>query len=249
VVSKTTRTIGIAAVVIAVALVGGGALVFAQGGGPTDQPNPHGQGIFDRDAIKEAIAGALGITVDELEAAREEGKRIDELAEELGVDLADVEAAVQAAREEMVQQAVEDGTITQEQADQILSGEFRGGRDGRGGHGGGPGVIDRDVIKEAIAGALGITVEELEAAHEEGKNLAELAEELGVDLADVEAAVQAAVEEMVQQAVEDGTITQEQADQILSGDFHGGRGGGPHPNGGGRGSSGGFPGGGPNNDA
>ena len=96
--------------------------------------NRHGLGIFDREAMKEVVADALGITVEELEAAKEDGTRLSELAEELGVPIEDVEAAVEAARAEAVAQAVEDGTITQEQADQILSGEFcnKGNRGNRG---------------------------------------------------------------------------------------------------------------------
>jgi uncharacterized protein (DUF433 family) len=190
---------------------------------------PHGfhpdVGFVNPDDVRAATADALGITVEELEAARDEGTRIEDLAEELGVDIADVEAAVKAVHEAAIQQAVEDGLITQEQADAMLNnidrfgvGKLRLGE----------GIIDCDAIKEAAADALGITVEELEAAHEEGTRLPDLAEELGVDLADVEAAVQAAREAAVQQAVQDGLITQEQADQILSGNgFRDGRRGGP----------------------
>ena len=183
-----------------------------------------GNSFFDRDAMKAVVADALGITVEELEAAHEAGQRLPELAEELGVDIETVEAAVQAAREEAINQAVEDGTITQEQADQILSGEGRNGfGHGHNGRRGGNSFFDREAMQTVVADALGITVEELEAAHEAGQRLPELAEELGIDIETVEAAVQTAREEAINQAVEDGTITQEQADQILSGEGRGGR--------------------------
>ena len=180
-----------------------------------------GQELVDPEAIHAAIAGALGISVDELAAARAEGKSLATLADELGVDLADVQAAVQAVVEEAVTQAVADGTITQAQADQILAriaedglGALRGPR-GERAH---PlaGIVDREAVQAAIADTLGISVDELAAAHAEGTTLATLADEQGVSLDDVQAAVQAVVEEAVAQAVADGTITQAQADQILA---------------------------------
>ena len=180
-----------------------------------------GQELVDPEAIHAAIAGALGISVDELAAARAEGKSLATLADELGVDLADVQAAVQAVVEEAVTQAVADGTITQAQADQILA---RLAEDGLGAlrslRGAWQhlmaGIVDRDAVQAAVADALGISVDELAAAHAEGTTLATLADEQGVDLADVQAAAQAVVEEAVTQAVADGTITQAQADQILA---------------------------------
>lgn len=95
--------------------------------------------IFDQDEMKAVVAGALGISVDELEAAKEAGTRLPDLAEELGVDLQTVHDAVQAYRETAVADAVASGLITQEQADQILShpGHFGpGGQRGPGPRGG-----------------------------------------------------------------------------------------------------------------
>lgn len=130
--SRKAKIIGKTAVIVASALVGGGVLVFTQNTGPTDRPNLRSRGTCNHDTIKDAVARALGITVEELETAQEEGKRLNKLAEERGVDLADIEAAIQTTHEEMVRQAVADGTISQEQANQILSGKFRGGHGGRG---------------------------------------------------------------------------------------------------------------------
>ncbi len=125
------------------------------------------------------------------------------LADELGITVEELNAARQAAKETVLQQLVADGTITQAQADAILSGE--------GLRSIGPLMLHEE-MQAVIADALGITVAELEAAHAEGKRLPELAAELGVALEDVQTAVQAAHEAAIQQAVEDGLITQEQAD-------------------------------------
>ena len=100
---------------------------------------------------------------------------------------------------------------------------------------------------DAAAEALGLTPNELFAElHDEGKTLAEIAEEKGVDMAAVQDALNAsraeAQRQAIQQAVEAGNLSQEQADWLLEGlekGFHpGGRGmgfGGGHMFGGGRG--------------
>jgi hypothetical protein len=143
------------------------------------------------------------------------------LAEALGITVEELQAAQKAARAAAIQQAVADGVITQEQADLMSA------------HDALRGYIDRDAL---LAEALGITVDELHAAWEEGKSMPDLLDELGLDAAAVNEALRAAYEAAVQQAVTDGVITQEQADLILSGDwpgFHmpgdGMRPGGPGP--------------------
>ena len=226
---------GIVIGVVALATTAGTAIVFAQNTDTGPQIQQIAQrfqrdggergglrGIIDREEMHEVVADALGITVEELEAYHENGTRLPEIAEELGVDIDSVKATIEAAKTDAVNQAVADGEITQEQADQLLSGEGR-----RGGRGGLMAqIFDRDAKHAVVANALGITVDELEAYHEDGTRLPEIAEELGVDIESVKAAVETAKTDAVNQAVEDGTITQEQADQLLSGEGRrGGRGG------------------------
>jgi len=92
-----------------------------------------------------AAANALGMTTDELTAALKEGKTLEQLATENGVDLQTVQDAIQAAHEtemrDRIQQSVDDGTITQEKADWLLEGLDKGFLNGPGfGFGfGGPG--------------------------------------------------------------------------------------------------------------
>ena len=59
----------------------------------------------------------LGITEEELRDELREGKTIVGLAERQGVELGTVSEALQQAREEALVQGVEQGRITQEQAD------------------------------------------------------------------------------------------------------------------------------------
>jgi hypothetical protein len=96
--------------------------------------------IFSRDDAQAIIAEQLGLTVEELAAAKDEGTRIFDLAEAQGVDMETVITAVSDARTAAIEAAVADGTITQAQADILLSHDGPGfggrGHGGRGGHGG-----------------------------------------------------------------------------------------------------------------
>lgn len=78
----------------------------------------------------EAAAEALDMTTEELTTALQSGKTLEQIAEDAGVDFEDVQAAIQAAHatqmRERIQQAVEDGTITQENADWLLEGLDQG---------------------------------------------------------------------------------------------------------------------------
>jgi hypothetical protein len=104
------------------------------------------------------VAETLEMTTDELREALADGQTIAELAEAKGVALEDIAAALVTEHTERLQQAVENGRLTQEEADekiaemqvkileQLESGEFGGpvgpgvpgGCDGPGGMGGGP---------------------------------------------------------------------------------------------------------------
>jgi hypothetical protein len=150
--NKKTVLIGGLLVMLLVVAVVGATSAYAQsssdtllhGRGPGGGRGPPGG------AGLEAAAEALGMTTDELTAALQSGKTLEQIAEDAGVAFEDVQAAIQAARaEEMrsrIQQAVDDGTITQEHAGWLLEGldkGFIGGPDGFGfggphGHGFGP---------------------------------------------------------------------------------------------------------------
>lgn len=227
--NKITKIGGVLIVFVALAALIGSTMTFAQTDEPdvpdvpTDVPadeaevvpdvggfngrhGARGHQLFDKEMMNEALAAELGITVEELEAARE------------------------AAKGSVLAQLVADGTITQAQADAILSGE--------GLRSVGP-ILDQDEMKAVVADVLGMTVEELEAVQEDGTTLPELLEQQGVTVEELQAALQAAYEEAVAAALAEGTITQEQADQLIErGLQRGGRGGGPR--GGGSGPRGGF---------
>jgi len=127
----------------------GATAVYAQGGTPQaptgqpgDGPGSHG-GRGLPQAELEAAAKALGMTSDELSTALKDGKTLEELATSAGVDLQTVQDAMKAARDtEMrtrIQEAVTDGTMTQDKANWLLEGLDKGYLDGPGfGFGFGP---------------------------------------------------------------------------------------------------------------
>lgn len=99
---------------------------LAQGPDPLDKPfGSFGRGGFgwfggDRWTMFDAVAEALGLTPEGLFAELHAGKSLSEVAEAQGVDTETLSDALLAARVEAIQQAVEDGTLTQEQADRML---------------------------------------------------------------------------------------------------------------------------------
>ena len=199
--NKMSKLLGALALVVGVLIVGvtavalaqdstsadGGALTAVSGFAPRLR-----QGIerlFTPQEKDAALADALDISVDELDAAR------------------------QTARETLLAQAVADGRITQAQADEMADGNFSPRSylgDLR------QEYLPKETVDAVIADALSLTVDDLTAARDAGQRLPEIADQQGVDLSAVQAALQTALADALQQAVADGRITQAQADDILS---------------------------------
>ena len=106
---------------------------------------------------------------------------------------------------------VDDGSLTQEQADEVATTLSDAGL-GHGGHHGG----DR-IGLETAADALGLTEAELRTALEsDGTSLADVAQAQGVDVGTLVDALVQAQQDRIAQAVEDGRLTQAEADQRLA---------------------------------
>jgi len=89
--------------------------------------------------MEKAFAEALGISEEDLEAALASGKTMWQVAEEKGMTLEQFQKVMLEARTNAFKQMVDDGVITQAQADWMLS--RMGGQGGRfGGQGGCPGM-------------------------------------------------------------------------------------------------------------
>ena len=100
-----------------------------------------------------------------------------------------------------LQPLIDDGTITQEQADAITAAleaaaPVRGGRVG--------------VSLDVLTSALGVTAQELRTAFADGQSIADVAAAQGVDVQTVIDALVAAATERIDAAVADGTLTSAQ---------------------------------------
>lgn len=172
-------------------------------------------------AVATGAGAAFAATQDDADgtavAAAAEGDSpetfLADVAERLGIEEAELEAAVQAEALERLDQAVADGRITEEQADRIRerieAGELPFGP----GHG--PGGRHGVPVIEGTADYLGVTPAELLEELKGGKSLAEVAEANGKT---VDGLVQALLDDAkthLDQAVEDGRLTREQADEAL----------------------------------
>lgn len=76
----------------------------------------HGHGATSSETVSELS----GLTPEEIQAQRQEGKSLVEIAAAQGVSEDALVEAIMAAKTEFIQQRVEAGTLTQEQADLIL---------------------------------------------------------------------------------------------------------------------------------
>ena len=143
------------------------------------------------------------------------------IADSLGISLAEWEAAEDASYDARIAEKIEDGRLTaDEAADKQAIHDFKAS-------------IDEDSV---LAQALGISVAELDEARANNVTYSDLLDELGLTDDEVDAAEQAITAQLVEDAVADGSLTAEQAEQVLNGrDGHGH--GGKHGRGRGRGNN------------
>lgn len=125
------------------------------------------------------------------------------LADALNVSVDELQAAREQAQQAAIDAAVASGELTQEQADNMKAMQALRS------------YIDREALQAQV---LGMSVDELKAAREAGKTMADLLEEKDMTQAVYDEAFTAAYKTAVAQAVTDGVITQAQADEILSKD-------------------------------
>jgi len=143
--------VGLPVALVGVIALAGATAAFAQaeppqppyaGRGPGRGP---GGGLLAEynDILHAKLAEALGMSLSDFEAARAEGTPLAALAAEQGVSLEDLREVMLEARSEMIQEALADGVITQEQSDWMLQrgalghgpGAGQGLCDGTGPHG------------------------------------------------------------------------------------------------------------------
>lgn len=176
-----------------------------------------------------AVGGGVAV------AASGDGKEVEDAilndaAERLDVGADDLRNALSEAQLAQIDKAVEEGDLTEEQAEMLkehmqesgrVLGIGPGGPPGPGGfHGpgefgfGGPGGPGGPDVFDAIAEELGISAERLHRQLFNGKSMRQIAKANDKTLADVKSAARSAIEECIDNAVEEGDLTEEQADEI-----------------------------------
>lgn len=142
------------------------------------------------------------------------------LAEKLGISQEELQAAIDDTGLEIVDEAVAEGNLTEEQGDRIRDriesgdGLFAFGGFGRG-FALGLHVGHLAASLDDLADFMGMDADELRDAVADGQTLAEVAQAQGVSEDDLKAFLLDKYEERLAQTVEDGEITQEQADEKL----------------------------------
>ncbi|GAB2692818.1 hypothetical protein [Thalassiella azotivora] len=189
------RTAAVVAGAVGLTVVAGAAVAAPRAGA-----GPVGAVIAaaTRGADEDAPGGGAGVP----EELRE--SRLAHVAERLGEALAGL---------------VDDGTITQEQADAVAEhlAERGPGGHGMGGHGmGGHGTGILGAGLTAAADELGMDVDALRDALREGSTLGEVADAQGVDRDDLVDGLVARATERVADLVRDGRLTRGQADELLA---------------------------------
>jgi hypothetical protein len=192
---RFVKIAGIAVLVAVLAVGAVSAVALAQEG--TDDES----GWNFRDRLHQAIASILGISVDEYEAA------------------------VDAAEDQVLDEAVADDWLTQEQADRLRErldaapgfGRWDKGFPFMGRMPGVKGVwgMRGESLYSIAADKLGMELSNLMAEFQDGKSIADLAAEKGVDTQEIADAYLVQFEEQLADAVANEDITQKQADLML----------------------------------
>jgi hypothetical protein len=172
-------------------------------------------------ALVLASAAVVGAQDPEETAADQPFRWVERLreaiAEALGITVEEYEGAVDTAKERVLEESVEEGWLTEEQAERVGQrldagpGKWRFAV---------PhlwsGPVRTELSLEGMAAEqLGLALDELRDALQDGKTIAELAEEGGVEPQAIVDAYVKSIGAELEQAVADEQITQMRADAIL----------------------------------
>jgi Arc/MetJ-type ribon-helix-helix transcriptional regulator len=176
-----------------------------------------------------AVIGGGGVAIAGSGSSSSPGQSfLDSVARHLGISSEKLQDATKAAAIDQVDAALKDGKITKGQADElkarIESGEFppffgpgllfghRFGHEGPGFHGGPPFLFGEKL--SAAADYLGLTEAELRTKLNGGKTLAQIAKAQGKSVDGLKQAILAEAKKKLDQLVQDGELTQAEADAM-----------------------------------
>ena len=145
------------------------------------------------------------------------GSFLSKVAEKLGVSEDELKDAISDTQLEMIDEAVADGDLTDEQAERLKeraeegSALFAGLRPHHRPNGKGHHIID------AALQLLDMEKDELRQQFSEGNSLAEIAEAQGMNAEEFEVELAGVIQAEIEEKVASGDITEEQADRVLAG--------------------------------
>jgi hypothetical protein len=155
---KKIILVGVVAIAV-IAALGFAGFASAQTPNPPNPQTPYGPGMMGRgrmgpggmwgqqgdsqygpmhEYMEEALAKAMKVDVEDLEAALADGKTMWQFAQEKGLSLEAFQQAMLEGRKNAITAMVEDGLLTKEQGDWMLNRMQNGW--GQGGYGGCPGM-------------------------------------------------------------------------------------------------------------
>jgi len=140
---------------------------------------------------------------------------VSKLAANLGLEQDKVSAALDATKKQVLDEAVQQGKLTQERADKIAADKGIGLR-GFGFKQGKERMFNDRVFKiDGFAIILGMTNEQLKAEFKSGKKIEQIVTEHGMTMDQFNQKMLEFKKEAIAKSVADGKITQEQADKML----------------------------------
>jgi polyhydroxyalkanoate synthesis regulator phasin len=169
-------------------------------------------------SLVEIVTQETGLTASEIVQTVRDGSTLAEAITASGGDVQSVTNQAVTVLTDAINQAVADGKITQERADQMitnlpetisnaLNGELRQEAGER--------MVLRGVMRLA-AEETGLSAQEIAEQMRTGKSLATVLTENGVDVTAFITTAVTQADERLDQAVENGRITQERADEMLA---------------------------------
>ena len=171
-------------------------------------------------ALVAAGSGAAYATTVNEDGDGPEKAIIENAAKRLDVSPTELRNALRGAADDQLDQAVKDGKLTQEQADEIKKRRASTAPSWASDPGLGIAAMDPSCFGlhqsiENVAKALGTTTAKLRESLQDGKTIAEIAKANGKDLDDVKKVVLADVSKRLDEAVDDDRLTKEQAADLL----------------------------------
>ncbi|HYI14749.1 MAG TPA: hypothetical protein VEX37_05130 [Thermomicrobiales bacterium] len=171
-------------------------------------------------ALGAVLLGGTAFAQSDTEGSAPSQSFIDRLAEKLGLAPDELERTIDETQDDMIDDAVTNGRLTEEQGQALKERDAFG-----------PGLFQAmpgraefgrhlfgylDIAVSTIASELGMTTEELRDELTSGSTLSDVITEHGSTVEEIVTALVAEAETELDEAVANGGLTQEQADRMLS---------------------------------